>query len=147
MKAALLEAIVDRGFFRQQGVTLIELMVVVLIVGILSVFAYPNYQNHVERGRVSEGRVALTSAANLMERCYSTRGTYADCPALDSPIMSDTGFYSVDDSAADANTFTLQATRAKATGSNQCGNLTLTQSGATDVTGTAPWGAGRCWGK
>lgn len=131
----------------QRGVTLIELMVVVLIVGIISAIAYPSYQDHVERGRVSEGRVALTSAANLMERCYSTRGTYANCPALSSAILSETGFYSVDDSAAGENTFTLQAARQKATGSNQCGTLTLTQSGATGVTGTAPWGAARCWGK
>lgn len=137
----------DNGFFKQQGVTLVELMIVVLIVGILSAIAYPSYQDHVERGRVSEGRVALTSAANLMERCYSTRGTYIDCPALNSPIISESGFYSVDDSAADDNSFTLQATRAKATSGNQCGNLTLTQSGATGVTGVAPWGADRCWGK
>lgn len=137
----------DNGFFRQQGVTLVELMVVILIVGVLSAIAYPNYLDHVERGRVSEGRVALASAANLMERCYSTRGTYVDCPALDSPIISESGFYSVDDSAADANSFTLQATRAKAENGNKCGNLTLTQSGATDVAGTAPWGADRCWGK
>ena len=137
----------DNGFFRQQGVTLIELMIVVLIIGILSAIAYPSYQDHVERGRVSEGRVALTSAANLMERCYSTRGTYASCPALASAITSESGFYSVDDSAADANTFTLIATRVKAGGGNKCGNLTLTQSGATGVAGTAPWGADRCWGK
>lgn len=132
---------------RQEGFTLIELMIVVAIIGIISAIAYPSYQDHVEKGRVSEGRVALTSAANLMERCYSTRGTYVDCPALAAAITSESGFYSVDDDAADANTFTLEATRAKATGSNKCGTLTLTQSGATGVTGTAPWGAERCWGK
>ncbi|MED5388439.1 MAG: type IV pilin protein [Pseudomonadota bacterium] len=129
------------------GFTLIELMIVVAIVGMLAAIAYPSYQNHVEKGRVSDGRVALTRAANLMERCFSTRGTYANCPALATAIPSESGFYSVDDSAADANSFTLQATRAKATSNNKCGTLTLTQTGAKGVTGTAPWGADRCWGK
>jgi len=138
---------VKKKIIGQQGFTLIELMMVVAIIGILAAVAYPSYQDHVERGRVSEARVALASAANLMERCYSTRGTYADCPALAAAITSESGVYSVDDSAADANTFTLEATRAKATSDNKCGTLTLTQSGATGVTGTAPWGVDRCWGK
>jgi type IV pilus assembly protein PilA len=46
------------------GFTLIELMIVITIIGVLSVFALPAYQNYVARARMMEG-VHLASAAKL----------------------------------------------------------------------------------
>jgi len=49
---------------KQQGFTLIELMIVVAIVGILAAIAIPAYQDYTVRARVTEG-LSLASAAKV----------------------------------------------------------------------------------
>lgn len=49
---------------KQQGFTLIELMIVIAVIGILLSFAVPAYRDYIVRARVSEG-LNLAEAAKL----------------------------------------------------------------------------------
>ena len=56
---------------KQQGFTLIELMIVIAIVGILAAIALPAYQDYTVRAKVSEGLVAMAEAKTTIAEYYS----------------------------------------------------------------------------
>lgn len=60
----------------QKGFTLIELMIVVAIIGILSMFALPAYQDYTKRTYVSEGIALSTAAKMAATEYYSTEGEW-----------------------------------------------------------------------
>jgi len=68
---------------KQQGFTLIELMIVVAIIGILAAIALPAYQDYTVRAKVSEGAVAASDLKIGVTDLFADRGmagilSYAD---------------------------------------------------------------------
>ncbi|MDH5631852.1 MAG: type IV pilin protein [Gammaproteobacteria bacterium] len=60
-----------------QGFTLIELMIVVVIIGVLSSFAYSSYQDHVRKARRTDAKGPLTQLANIQEKFFTECNRYA----------------------------------------------------------------------
>jgi len=56
---------------KQQGFTLIELMIVIAIVGILAAIALPAYQDYTVRAKVSEAMVSLAESKTTIAEYFS----------------------------------------------------------------------------
>lgn len=60
----------------QKGFTLIELMIVVAIIGILSMFALPAYQDYTKRTHIAEGLSLASMAKSAVTEYYAVNGIW-----------------------------------------------------------------------
>jgi type IV pilus assembly protein PilE len=139
------------------GFTLIELMIVVAVVGILALVAFPSYQDSVRKSRRADAIAGLTRFQLLQERYRGEKTQYAAAvaampgpPSADSPEQH----YTLSIDASGAGGYTMSAT-AKA-GSPQfadikCRRLTVTMAAGTitttsfDAAGADTTNTSRCW--
>lgn len=61
---------------RRRGLTLVELLVVLAIIGIIASIAYPSYAAHLVRARRLEGKVALFETMHQQEAVYNRGNRY-----------------------------------------------------------------------
>lgn len=96
---------------KMQGITLMELMIVVVIVGILAAIAYPNYRDAAARAKRNEARSALLAIATNQERHYLQNNTYTAVLAdVGATPLTETETYAIAITNADASNFTATAT-------------------------------------
>lgn len=137
------------------GFTLIELMVVVAIIAILASLAYYNYSRYAFRSRRVEGKNLLISIAAAEQRYYTNFNNYTSTIAGSSTTSlgfknanSEHSYYSaIATPSSGGQSYTLTATPAGPQANDQCGNLTLTDTGVkTPAPGVMPQNSnGSCW--
>ena len=64
--------------YRQQGFTLIELMIVVAIIGVLAAIAYPSYQRYVIKTKRTDMMTELQNIASQIESRKLAQGSYTN---------------------------------------------------------------------
>lgn len=130
-----------------RGITLLELMIVVVVVGILAAISYPSYMDQVRKTRRSDGKAELMQTAQQLERCYTRFSRYdaGNC-AVVLPYTTPEGFYVVSAAAAvTASTFTLAATpQGDQVKDTKCGVLRLNNTGQQGSLGVDA-DANNCW--
>jgi len=60
-----------------KGITLIELLIVIMIVGILAAIAIPAYTNYMQRARRADAKTALEQLRASQEMFRAERGSYS----------------------------------------------------------------------
>ena len=113
------------------GITLIELMIVVIIIGIMAVVAYPNYRDFAARAKRNEAKAALLQIATNQERFYLQNNKYTcemtdlGFPA-DANYITNSGSYKVSVTSCNANNFEAQAVYNNADAeADKCGSFEI----------------------
>ena len=69
--------------YRQQGFTLIELMIVVAIIGVLAAIAYPSYQRYVIKTKRTDMMTEMQNIASQIESRKLAQGRYRQVEVAD----------------------------------------------------------------
>jgi type IV pilus assembly protein PilE len=133
---------------KNAGVTLLELMLVMLIIGVLSAIAVPGYRNYVMRASRADAKAALLTMAGQLERCFTRFNSYDpdDGCAVASGVPSSDGKYVVNITDQTSVGYSLEAVPQGGQAEDEdCATFTLDSASVKGVTGTED--PQRCWSR
>lgn len=143
---------------RERGVTLLELMAVVVIIGILASIAIPSYRGYLLRSQRTDATTALLRIAAAQEKFYLQNNRYAtndeldDAPPAGLGIPStEHGYYSLAIASDDTSReFTATATVVDGgpqdKDKSECKSFSINQAGTRTATnGADALNTDHCW--
>ena len=131
---------------KMKGMTLIELMIVIAVLGIIVAIGYPSYQDQVRKTRRAEGIGELLELADRMERHYADLGTYDQADGSDmtaAAIFRSTttnGYYTLSVDAGTNNvSYTVRATPTSKGNQNKdkCNTFIINSLGNKSLSGNS----------
>jgi type IV pilus assembly protein PilE len=136
----------------QRGVTLMELLTVVAVLGIIAAIAVPSYRRYLVRAQRSDAKTALLQIQAAQERFYLQANKYTTNLTDKMPnglgvlSTSSNGYYQISiDSGADQD-FIARATPITGKGQSDdklCTEFSIDSTGKRDSKGTAT--VADCW--
>ena len=102
----------------QEGFTLVEILIVVVIIGILAAIAIPTYFKYVERGYASDAKVQMKNILENSKLYYSENDEFPE----DVKLMNEEGYANVPESTLRKWQFTIELTYESSQGIT--GNIT-----------------------
>lgn len=131
-----------------KGVTLIELMIVVAVIGVIAAIAIPAYGDYVTQSRRSEAYSALQLLADRQEKFFLRSNSYtSDFSSLGMSTTSAEGFYSLSivlGSAGQAHTLSATAGSTQVADEN-CFTIELNSLGQRTAKNKAGTAVTDCW--
>jgi len=129
------------------GMTLIELLCVISIIGILASISYPMFAEQAAKGRRASARALMYEVLQHEERFYTENNTYTtDLTALGlpSPLQTDQATHSVTLAVGPTGDLTtsVSITGTAVVPDAHCTSLTLTSANGQSGTGSQP---AVCW--
>jgi type IV pilus assembly protein PilE len=139
------------------GVTLVELLIVIVVLAILTSIAVPSYRSYLIRTQRTEAKTALLNVRAAQEKFYLQNNFYTtnltqppgdpDEPGLGLPNTSDNGLYTISVEFVGSNqAYIAKATPVATAGQRddtKCTMLSLNDAGIRGATGTG--GMEQCW--
>lgn len=151
---------------RQAGFTIVELLIGIVVVGVLTAIALPNYLDSMRKGRRSDAVAALSAVQQAQERWRANNASYAQSVTNDAsgtpaglslPAASAHGYYSI--SLSDVSATGYRAVATATSGSSQaadgnCAQLSVRMDKGNLFYGSTASGGSfdetpgnRCWAR